>query len=115
MIESNQEKGCCKNIDHKEVYYQTKTRDENNQAKFVKQKNEESKHFMAYFCDNIVSDDVWFFNSGCFNHMSGIRLLFKEVDESQMSEMTQKIKNILKLKEKAQFPSLVMVKSNCWM
>lgn len=36
---------------------------------------------MAFFSTNEVSNDVWFVNSGCLNHMTDDISLFKELDE----------------------------------
>ncbi|GMP92784.1 hypothetical protein CsSME_00042867 [Camellia sinensis var. sinensis] len=30
-----------------------------------------------------MSSDVWFVDSGCLNHMTGMKSLFKELDETQ--------------------------------
>ncbi|XP_021600660.1 uncharacterized protein LOC110606212 [Manihot esculenta] len=42
---------------------------------------DEFKLFMADLEPNGTSSDIWFLNSGCFNHMTGIRSLFKELDK----------------------------------
>lgn len=44
---------------------------------------ESSKLFMAHFDTNKKSSDVWFVDSGCSNHMTGMKSLFKELDETQ--------------------------------
>lgn len=54
-----------------------------NQASYVEEESQESKLFMAHLYTNKVSHDAWFVDSGCSNHMTGNRLLFKELDESQ--------------------------------
>ncbi|KAK2986230.1 hypothetical protein RJ640_002147 [Escallonia rubra] len=43
---------------------------------------EESKLFMASFNDTNVESGIWFVDSGCSNHMTGTRSMFKELDES---------------------------------
>ncbi|KAK3012795.1 hypothetical protein RJ639_008022 [Escallonia herrerae] len=43
---------------------------------------EESKLFMGSFNDTNVESGVWFVDSGCSNHMTGTRSMFKEFDES---------------------------------
>lgn len=73
----------CKKLGHKEADCWTKAKDENNQASFIEQINYESKLFMAHFCENVVSSNVWFLYSRCSNHTLGTRSLFKELDESQ--------------------------------
>ena len=42
---------------------------------------------MTHFSADAVSNDVWFVDSGCSNHMSGTRSLFKELDESQKTDV----------------------------
>lgn len=37
--------------------------------------------------EDVNNKDVWFLDSGCSNHMSGTKSLFKELDESQESEV----------------------------
>ncbi|KAA8532830.1 hypothetical protein F0562_033053 [Nyssa sinensis] len=44
---------------------------------------ESSKLFMTHFDPNKKSSDVWFVDSGCSNHMTGMKSLFKELDETQ--------------------------------
>ena len=43
---------------------------------------------MAVFSGDEKSNDGWFLDDGCPNHMSGTRSLFKELDESKKSEVT---------------------------
>ncbi|KAL4353579.1 hypothetical protein GQ457_06G019510 [Hibiscus cannabinus] len=45
--------------------------------------DEENKLFMACTDANHMPSDLWFVDSGCSNHMTGIKSLFKELDESQ--------------------------------
>ncbi|XP_021893053.1 uncharacterized protein LOC110811010 [Carica papaya] len=51
------------------------------QANYVKDE-EEIKLFMAYQDGTKASSGIWFLDSGCSNHMTGIKSLFKELDES---------------------------------
>lgn len=48
---------------------------------------EESKLFMAHSNVANVANGLWFIDSGCLNHMTGSRKLFKDLDESQKSEV----------------------------
>ncbi|KAJ8752089.1 hypothetical protein K2173_001764 [Erythroxylum novogranatense] len=77
----------CKKFGHREADCWTKQRDEQNQASFTEKPEEESNMFMAHSLADAVSNDVWFIDSGCSNHMTGIRQLFKQLDESQKSEV----------------------------
>ncbi|KAJ0077459.1 hypothetical protein Patl1_35960 [Pistacia atlantica] len=52
------------------------------QASYAEQKEEEVKLFMAYHVDTTTSNNIWFLDSGCSNHMTGIKSLFTELDES---------------------------------
>ncbi|KAJ8759987.1 hypothetical protein K2173_010843 [Erythroxylum novogranatense] len=62
--------------------------------------NEESKLFMALFYEKDASNDVWFLDSGCSNHMFGTTSLFKEIDESKKSEVTLRDNKKLKVEGK---------------
>jgi len=42
---------------------------------------------MAHSSLNATTNDIWFVDSGCSNHMSGKRALFKEIDASQKSDV----------------------------
>ena len=53
------------------------------QVNFAKKNDEESKLFMAHYDTNEVTSDVWFVDNGCSNHMSGMKGIFKELDETQ--------------------------------
>ncbi|XP_038685787.1 uncharacterized protein LOC119985569 [Tripterygium wilfordii] len=52
------------------------------QANYVEENEEESMLFMVHSSANDVSNEVWFLDSGCSKHMSGVRSMFKELDES---------------------------------
>uniref|UniRef100_A0A3Q7HIM5 Uncharacterized protein n=1 Tax=Solanum lycopersicum TaxID=4081 RepID=A0A3Q7HIM5_SOLLC len=42
---------------------------------------------MALSCEKETPNDVWFLDSGCSNHMSGTKSLFKDLDESKKSDV----------------------------
>lgn len=45
--------------------------------------NEDSNIFMAH-CEEVGSEDrAWLINSGCSNHMTGRRELFRDLDETK--------------------------------
>ena len=47
------------------------------------EKNEEnSKLFMTHSQIHNISSDIWFLDSGCSNNMSGIKLIFRDIDET---------------------------------
>ncbi|KAJ0038506.1 hypothetical protein Pint_22086 [Pistacia integerrima] len=102
----------CNKLGHKEADCWAKQKNVNNQASFTEKADEDSKLFMAHFCNNVVFDDVWFLDSGCSNHMTRTRSLFKELDESQKSEVRLEDNKQIQVEEKVQFPSLAIVKSN---
>ncbi|XP_010272329.1 PREDICTED: uncharacterized protein LOC104608133 [Nelumbo nucifera] len=53
------------------------------QASYAEKEDEaEVKLFMAYHEDTNVSTDIWCLNSGCSNHMTSVKSLFKELNES---------------------------------
>ncbi|XP_028072416.1 uncharacterized protein LOC114274646 [Camellia sinensis] len=54
------------------------------QVNYAAKNGEEScKLFMTHFDPNNMSSDVWFVDSGCSNHMTRMKSLFKELDEKQ--------------------------------
>ncbi|CAL5340443.1 unnamed protein product [Camellia sinensis] len=53
------------------------------QVNYAAENEESSKLFMTHFDPNNTSSDVWFIDSGCSNHMTGMKSLFKELDETQ--------------------------------
>uniref|UniRef100_A0A803MAM1 UBN2 domain-containing protein n=1 Tax=Chenopodium quinoa TaxID=63459 RepID=A0A803MAM1_CHEQI len=71
----------CKKQGHKEVDCWTKQKNEQPQANFSEKAEDESRLFMAHSHISSSNHDVWFLDSGCSNHMSGARSLFKELDE----------------------------------
>ena len=47
------------------------------------EKNEEnSKLFMTHSQVHNISNDIWFLDSGCSNHMLGIKSIFRDIDET---------------------------------
>ena len=42
---------------------------------------------MVLSCEKKTPNDVWFLDSGCSNHMSGTKSLFKDLDESKKSDV----------------------------
>ena len=53
------------------------------QVNYAAANEEESRLFMAYCDTNEVTSDMWFVDNGCSNHMSGIKGIFKELDETK--------------------------------
>lgn len=47
--------------------------------------------FMVRCEDEKLEPSVWLIDSGCSNHMSGHRCLFKSLDESQMLTLGREI------------------------
>lgn len=47
---------------------------------------EENKLFMAHIHNDHRPSDLWFVDSGCSNHMTGAKSLFKELDEMQKNK-----------------------------
>ncbi|KAK6279600.1 hypothetical protein POUND7_019867 [Theobroma cacao] len=78
----------CKKLGHRVAYCWQKQKDENNQASFVEKPDEEIRLFMAFFYEKEQSNDIWFLDSDCSNHMSGTRSFFKELDESNKTDVT---------------------------
>ncbi|XP_073301409.1 uncharacterized protein [Primulina huaijiensis] len=57
------------------------------QANYANEEKQESKLFMVHSHSNDLQNDVWFLDSGCPNHMTGNKSLFKELDESQKMQV----------------------------
>ena len=55
----------------------------NQRMNFAAENEEEEKLFMALMDTNPKKGDLWFVDSGCSNHMTGTKSLFKELDETQ--------------------------------
>lgn len=80
----------CKKYGHKEADCWSKQRDEEKdgyKAANFTEKVEEGKLFMAHSPVNHASSDIWFVDSGCSNHMSCSRSLFKDLDETKKSDV----------------------------
>ena len=43
--------------------------------------------FMAHSAVDDASEEVWFIDNGCSNHMSGTKSLFRDLDESKKSDV----------------------------
>ena len=52
------------------------------QASYVEKIEENSKLFMTHSQIHNISNDIWFLDSGCSNHMSGIKSIFRDIDET---------------------------------
>ena len=48
----------------------------------MEENEENSKLFMTHSQVNDISNDIWFLDSGCSNHMSGIKSIFRDIDET---------------------------------
>ncbi|CAH1447100.1 unnamed protein product [Lactuca virosa] len=81
--EQNPQCRYCNKLGHREVDCWTKKREEQNHANFLEKIEEESKLFMAHSSTVDTSNGVWFVDSGCSNHMTGTKSLFKDLDETQ--------------------------------
>jgi len=54
---------------------------------FVVEDEEENNLFMACLDTNHKPGNFWFVDSGCSNHITGNKFLFKELDEKQHTNM----------------------------
>lgn len=72
---------------HKEVDCWTRQKDGKKQANITEEIKKGSKLFMSNFFTDDSPSGVRFMYNGCSNHMSRIKSLFKELDESQNSEI----------------------------
>ncbi|GKV51302.1 hypothetical protein SLEP1_g57970 [Rubroshorea leprosula] len=69
----------CKKHGHIEVNCWEKAKQ---QANFVEEKEVEENLFLTYLIPNVSNFDLWFLDSGCSNHMIGVRSLFRNIDET---------------------------------
>ncbi|XP_057247168.1 uncharacterized protein LOC130589694 [Beta vulgaris subsp. vulgaris] len=74
----------CKKYGHKEAKCWSKQRSEEKRVNFTEQAKEDDRLFMAHSTVDDASQEVWFIDSGCSNHMSGAKSLFRDLDESKM-------------------------------
>ena len=66
---------------------------------------EESNLFMAHSPITDVSNGVWFIDSGCSNHMSSSKSLFRDLDETKKSQVRFGDNSKFAWKETVQLPS----------
>ncbi|GKV09408.1 hypothetical protein SLEP1_g20916 [Rubroshorea leprosula] len=52
------------------------------QANFVEEKEVEENLFLTSLIPNVSNSDLWFLDSGCSNHMTGVRGLFRNFNET---------------------------------
>ena len=52
------------------------------QASYVEKNEENSKLFMTRSQVHDILNNIWFLDSGCSNHMSGIKSKFRDIDET---------------------------------
>ncbi|XP_074298531.1 uncharacterized protein LOC141629425 [Silene latifolia] len=71
----------CNKTGHKEAFCWQKQKDEQNQANFVEDEQEESHLFLTHSSIDDSVTGVWYIYSGCSNHMTGTKSLFRELDE----------------------------------
>lgn len=71
----------CKKYGHKESEFWSKE----NQAQYVEE--EEYYFFMTYVSPHAISNEVWYLDSACSNHVTGDKKNFKDLDETQKSQV----------------------------
>ncbi|XP_044478092.1 uncharacterized protein LOC123205234 [Mangifera indica] len=69
----------CKKMGHIEANCWRKAKQ---QANFVEEKEDEGNLFLTCMNPKEINCDLWFLDSGCSNHMTGIKSLFQNIDES---------------------------------
>ncbi|GMI86387.1 hypothetical protein HRI_002308000 [Hibiscus trionum] len=62
-------------------------RSRHEQTSYIDKKDDEIKLFMAYQEIAASHNNIWFLDSGCSNHMTGVKLLFNEIDKTIKQNM----------------------------
>lgn len=75
----------------------------------VAEKKEVSNLFIAQHENEDITDTVWLVDSGCSNHMSSYKKLFKNLDESQRISVRLWDKNEIKVQVKGPWLSLLQI------
>ncbi|KAL4317940.1 hypothetical protein GQ457_18G004620 [Hibiscus cannabinus] len=76
----------CKKFGHVKADCWKRPRQE--QASYVEQEDGEIKLFMAYQENAASHSNIWFLDSGCSNHMTGVKSMFNEIDETFKQKVT---------------------------
>lgn len=48
----------------------------------TKEKEEENNLFMMKHSSEVIAETIWLVDSGCSNHMSGVKELFRDIDNT---------------------------------
>ncbi|XP_017976612.1 PREDICTED: uncharacterized protein LOC18599039 isoform X1 [Theobroma cacao] len=107
QIKSNIQCYYRKKISHKRIDCWLKQKDdykhdEQKHVHFIKKTEVESKLFMTHSSSNYSFGDVWFIDSGCSNHMTGTKSLFKMLDKSHKTEVPLGDNNQIQVEGKVQ-------------
>jgi len=80
----------CKKYGHYANECRNKQHDMNNRtsANFTRENISQDNLLFAYNMTETKSEDVWFLDSGCSNHMTGNIALFSKLDQSVKSQVT---------------------------
>ncbi|KAI0494408.1 hypothetical protein KFK09_024542 [Dendrobium nobile] len=73
----------CKKFGHSEDRCWSKQK----QANVAEKTTDQNNLFMTHFQGDCSNSEIWFLDSGCSNHMTGMKTLFKEIDMSKKSEV----------------------------
>ena len=102
MIKKNYKSGIqchyCKKFGH----MKTDCWKREKQASYMEKNEENSKLFMTHSYVHNISNDIWFLDSRCSNHMSGIKSIFRDIDETHKLNVRLEITSRSKWKGKEQ-------------
>lgn len=73
----------CKKFGHIKAHCWLRDRSANKNVTLVAEENEVSNLFVTQQESSKACNTVWLIDSDCSNHMSGVRTLFKDLDESK--------------------------------
>nr|GEY64297.1 hypothetical protein [Tanacetum cinerariifolium] len=74
----------CEKSGHSEKYCWSKLEE----ANYVQEEDDEQEYlFMTYTSSDVLTNDVWYLDSACTNHVTGDKSKFKDLDESVRSRV----------------------------
>ncbi|XP_020687907.1 uncharacterized protein LOC110103503, partial [Dendrobium catenatum] len=86
----------CKKFGHSEDICWSKQK----QANIADKTTDQNNLFMTHFQGDCDISEIWFLDSGCSNHMTGMKFFFKEIDMSKKSKVIFGDNNVVQVEGK---------------